>query len=74
MPGELSRIMTCEWHSENTHVVLEIPSQNENSKATEDSTRAPWKQVLGEMEKESITDPTINNHELLSPMTDGPSS
>lgn len=68
MPGELSRTMTCQWTSEKTEVVLEIPDQDQNSKATSDSTRCSWAQLLHEMEENDVTDPGINCHELLTPL------
>lgn len=71
MPGEVARVMTCQWTSENQHVVLEVPDPGENSKATSDSDRTSWGELIQEMEDSKVSDLTINNHELLAPMTDG---
>lgn len=61
----------CEWKSDSTHVVLECPDENEQSKATSDSDRCPWSQLLQEMEDNGIVNPSINSHELVAPLTDG---
>ena len=71
LPGDVSRVMTCAWTSENQHVVLEVPDPGENTKSTSDSDRSSWNQLLQELEEEKVTDPTINSHELLAPVTDG---
>ena len=52
-------------------VVLEVPDDNEASKATSDSEKCTWAELLREMEDSEVHDPTINSHELLAPVTDG---
>ena len=71
MPGEISRTIVCQWTSEDNMVVLEVPDDNEASKATSDSDKCTWSELLREMEDSEVHDPTINSHELLAPMTDG---
>ena len=69
IPDAVSRVMTCQWTSENQSVVLEIPD-DENSKSTSDSERCTWAELLAEMEENKVTDPTINLHELHAPVMD----
>ena len=69
MPDEVSRVMTCQWTSENQSVVLEVPD-DENSKSTSDSERCTWAELLAEMEENKVTDPTINLRELHAPVMD----
>jgi hypothetical protein len=73
MPGDMQRLMVCQWTHESQHVVLEVPDPGENAKGTSDSERCSWSQLLAELQDQSqgkMTDPTINSHELTSPMTD----
>lgn len=63
--------MVCEWKSDSTPVVLEVPDENEQSKATSDSDKCSWSQLLQEMEDNGVVNPSINSHELLAPVTDG---
>lgn len=63
--------MVCTWTSDQNQIVLEVPDTNGNTKATSDSDRCSWAQLLREMEEAGHTDPTINSHDLLSPVTDG---
>ena len=61
--GEKARIMSVEWTSDSDLVVLEVPQ--EGSKASTDSDRTSWKNLLQELESEAeIIDVTINSHEL----------
>lgn len=70
MPGEIARLMTCQWTSDKQNVVLEVPDEKEGSKATYDSARCTWAQLLRELEEGKVVDPTINNHDLLAPVSD----
>lgn len=70
MPGEIARLMTCQWTNDRQHIVLEVPDEKEGSKATYDSARCTWAQLLRELEEGKVVDPTINNHELLAPVSD----
>ena len=69
MPDEVSRLMVCQWSSENQSIVLEVPDE-ENSKSTSDSDICTWAELLAEMESNNVTDPTINSHELHAPVMD----
>ena len=63
--------MVCQWCNEQQHVVLEVPDGGENSKATSDSERCSWNQLLQELEDQKVAEPTINSHDLLIPMSEG---
>ena len=68
MPGELERIIAAEWKSSSEHVVLEVPNV-QNPKACRDSERCTWATLLREMGEAGVTDPTVNSHELSTPIT-----
>ena len=71
MPGDMQRLMVCQWTNENQHVVLEVPEVD--GKGTSDSERCSWSQLLAELQDQSqgrVTDPTINSHELSSTRAD----
>lgn len=70
MPGEVARVLTCQWTSAAQHVVLEVPDEGENSKATSDSDRCSWTDLMHELMEMKVSDPTINGHELVGPLTD----
>ena len=66
MPGEMSRIQAVAWNSDLQRVVLEVP--DESGKGTQDSEICTWRQLLTELAENSISDPTINSHELRAPL------
>lgn len=68
MPGEVAKVMICQWTTATQHVVLEVPAQGENSKSTSDSDRCSWADLLQELTEQKVSDPTINGHELISPV------
>lgn len=51
-------------------MVLEVPDEGENSKATSDSDRCSWTDLMHELMEMKVSDPTINGHELVGPLTD----
>ena len=65
LPGEMDRVTTCSWTSPQTHCVLEV--QEEGSKSSCDSERAPLQKLFSELEESGITDYTLNGHELVHP-------
>lgn len=62
----MSRIQAVAWNSDLQKVVLEVP--DESGKGTQDSEVCSWRQLLTELAESSIADPTINSHELRSPL------
>lgn len=65
-PGEASRVMPCQWTSDEQEVVLEVPE--ENGKGVQDSALCSWRQLFKEMEEADVIDPGINSHDVFSPV------
>lgn len=66
MPGEVSRVLPCQWTSDQNEVVLEVP--DESGKGVQDSALCTWSQLFKEMEDAGVVDPGINSHEVFSPV------
>ena len=69
MPGEMDRVCTVEWKSDTEPIILEIPDE-ENPKVSTDSERTTWHELLIQVADSGAPEPSINGHELASPMTD----
>ena len=69
MPGEMARIQAVTWNSDLQKVVLEVP--DESGKGMVDSDICTWRHLLQELAEQSVVDPTINSHELRSPLAAG---
>jgi hypothetical protein len=69
MPGEMSRIQPVVWTSDQQLVVLEVP--DESGKGMVDSEMCTWRNLFQELAEHSITDPTVNSHEIRAPVAAG---
>ena len=68
MPGEVSRVLPCQWTSDQDEVVLEVPE--ENGKGVQDSAICSWRQLFKEMMEEAeVIDPGINSHDVFCPVS-----
>lgn len=62
LPGEVSRTCYAHWTSDQTHVILEVSEGDK--KATSDSERCSWRELLHELEDSGMTDATVNSHDV----------
>ena len=68
MTGELARVSTVVWTSDQQHIVLEIP--DESSKASSDAQRCTWAQLFREIEDQGVPEFSVNCHTVVAPSVD----
>ena len=68
-PGELDRILTPEWRSDQDHAVMEVPDEN-NAKVFNDSERCTLHDLLRQLASAGLTEVTLNNHDVSDPIAE----